>query len=327
MKNDVLTLAINRITFLSSREKLLVFNSVKDVGELCRLSKSDIEMKIKRRSPRGHYNIKEFISRSEKDLAVFCKKDIKYISILETNYPPLLKEIYNPPFVLFYRGELCDFSKDMIGIIGTRRATGSAVAAAKKISCEFAEYQIPVVSGLALGIDRAAHIGCLNGNASTIAVLGCGIDTVYPVSNRETAIRIIKNGGLILSEYPPGVLPLKYHFPERNRIISGLSRSILIIQAPEKSGALITADFAAEQGRDVYVYKNAITGLPGAGGKALSEEGALLVESADEILSDWGYGVKKRKDKIFEGEAKDLLSNQLRRELSLSPKEKVLESN
>jgi DNA processing protein len=155
-----------------------------------------------------------------------------------------------------------------------------------------------VVSGLALGIDAMAHRGNVEGGAPTVAVLGCGPDMVYPHSNRPLARRILETGGIVLSEYPPGTRPYKGNFPARNRIISGLARGVVSVEAPEKSGALITARFAADQNRDLWVDK---AGLPrGAGTARLAEEGAKVISSARDILAEWKVitpGVTAQSDK------------------------------
>jgi DNA processing protein len=152
-----------------------------------------------------------------------------------------------------------------------------------------------VISGLALGIDAMAHRGSLEGGAPTIAVLGSGVDAIYPVSNRSLARRILENGGVILSEYPPGTSPMKWHFPARNRIISALARGVLIVEAPAKSGALITAQFALEQNRDLWVASSgAVAGNPhgvfsayGEGTRKLAADGARIIYSASDILDEW----------------------------------------
>ena len=153
---------------------------------------------------------------------------------------------------------------------------------------ELGEAGVSVVSGLALGIDSRAHRGNIDGKGTTVAVLGSSPDNIYPVSNRDLARRILDTGGLILSEYPPGTEPLKMNFPARNRIISAMARGTVIVEAPEKSGALITARFALEHGRDIWVDMVGITSRQGAGTKRLAEDGAAVINSADAILTDWG---------------------------------------
>ena len=168
----------------------------------------------------------------------------------------------------------------------------ASVVAAERTARGIAEAGHTVISGLARGIDAAAHRGALISTSpdtvATGAVLGCGIDRVYPAGNRLLAERILSAGGFILSEYSPGVGPAKYHFPARNRIISGMSRGVVVIQAPAKSGALITADYALDQGRDLFVHADGIAGAEGAGTRELAEDGARIVSGHLDIFDEWG---------------------------------------
>ncbi|HUJ76946.1 MAG TPA: DNA-processing protein DprA, partial [bacterium] len=160
--------------------------------------------------------------------------------------------------------------------------------AAFRLGAELGRAGVGVVSGLARGIDREAHDGCLQAAGRTVAVLGNGIDQVYPPSSRPSAMAILSRGGAILSEYPPGVPPLQYHFPARNRIISGLCRGVVVVQAPEKSGALITAEHALQEGRDLFVHRAGLAGSAGAGSRRLAEAGAVVIQAGAEILGEWG---------------------------------------
>jgi DNA processing protein len=154
---------------------------------------------------------------------------------------------------------------------------------------------MPVVSGLALGIDALAHRGNLDGGAPTVAVLGSGLDWVYPVSNRALARRIVESGGVLLSEYPPDTKPFRWNFPARNRIISGLARGVLIVEAPKRSGALITAQFALDQGRDLLVASAGCSSPLGVGTKKLAEDGALVINRGTEIFEEWGMAYPEAK--------------------------------
>ena len=152
---------------------------------------------------------------------------------------------------------------------------------------------IGVVSGLAKGIDREAHEGCVLAKGYSIAVLGSGIDLVYPPSSERVARALLEAGGTILSEYPPGAAPLQFHFPARNRIISGLSRSVVVVQAPARSGALITAEYAVEQGRDVFVHSAGLSGTVGAGTSQLAASGAPVISGARGVIEDWGMNYRE----------------------------------
>jgi DNA processing protein len=213
---------------------------------------------------------------------------ISQVKLGEKNYPPLLAAIFDPPAVLYYIGKLPVEDKPSVAIVGTRKPSPGALAQAYSLGKEFAKAGITVVSGLALGIDAMAHRGCVDAGGVTVAVLGSGLENIYPVSNRRLARRILENGGALVSEYPPDMPPYPGNFPKRNRIISGLSRGTVIVEAPEKSGALHTASFALEQGRDLWAGKSGVSSGRGAGTKKLCEEGCGVVSAAAEILAEWG---------------------------------------
>lgn len=179
---------------------------------------------------------------------------IEEIYINSKDYPEQLKEIYDAPLKLYVLGNKTILKQKGIAIVGARKATEYGRKVAIKISKEISYYGINIISGLALGIDTYAHMGSILADSAgkTIAVLGSGIDEIYPKQNIKLAKQILETGGCIVSEYPLGTKPEKIHFPQRNRIISGLSNGVLVVEATNKSGALITADFALEQGRDVF---------------------------------------------------------------------------
>lgn len=210
----------------------------------------------------------------------------RILSVADEGYPPLLKEIYNPPWLLYCRGTLPDPLKPSAAIVGTRKASERGLHAAFETGFKLGCEGYAVISGLALGIDGAAHRGNLAGGGKTCAVLGSGIDVIYPKEHKKLAERILKEGGALISEYPPGSEPRKYHFPERNRIISGIGRGLLVVEAPEKSGALISADFALDEGRDVFVHR---VGIDNSfrGSRSLAEEGGILISSGEELLKQW----------------------------------------
>jgi DNA processing protein len=172
--------------------------------------------------------------------------------------------------------------------VGTRYPTGAGRAAAFRLGFDLGRNGIWVVSGLARGIDREAHEGCEQAGGRSIAVLGNGIDLIYPSSSRSAAMALLARGGAIVSEYPPGVPPLRYHFPARNRIISGLCRGVVVVEAPERSGALFTAEYALQEHRDLWVHGAGLAGTTGAGTRHLAESGAPAVHAAGEILGAWG---------------------------------------
>lgn len=204
-----------------------------------------------------------------------------------TEYPALLAEISDPPARLWIRGDRSILSATIVAVIGARNASHEGLIAAGEIAFDLARAGIVVASGLARGVDSAAHRGALDGGGKTIAVLGTGIDRVYPAENAPLTEQIAANG-LLVTEFPPGTLPQDWHFPKRNRIISGLSRGVVVVEAMEKSGSLITARLAADQGRDVMAVPGTFVGGRNRGANALLRDGAKLVESAVDILQELG---------------------------------------
>jgi len=202
-------------------------------------------------------------------------------------YPPLLAEISDPPACIWTCGDRSLLSRLTVAVIGARAASNEGLIAANEIALDLARAGVVVVSGLARGIDSAAHLGALEGGGGTIAVLGTGIDVVYPAENAALSERIA-NSGLLVTEFAPGSPPEDWHFPRRNRIISGLSKAVVVVEAKEKSGSLITARLAADQGRDVMAVPGTIVGGRNRGANALLRDGAKLVESAVDILQELG---------------------------------------
>jgi DNA processing protein len=202
-------------------------------------------------------------------------------------FPPLLREIANPPSCLWTRGDRALFGCTAIAVVGARDATREGIEIAYQIAGDLSLAGVVVVSGLARGVDAAAHAGALDAKGKTIAVLGTGIDRVYPSENKALHERIASQG-LLVTEFPPGSPPDLFHFPQRNRIISGLSKAVVVVEAREKSGSLITARLAGEQGRDVMVVPGPIRSGQNRGGHALLRDGAKLVESAVDILQELG---------------------------------------
>ena len=233
------------------------------------------------------YN-KLFIHRQNIDIYKLAgeweKQGIKICTLHDIEYPTLLQNTFNPPYVLYYRGVL-PTSELTIGIVGARHASPYGKNIAKMIGSELAQTGVWVVSGAARGIDTAAHQGALL-KGYTVAVLGCGVDISYPSENSKLLSQIAESGAVI-SEYPPGTLAHPGHFPARNRIINGLSRGVVVVEAAEKSGALITADFALEEGRDVFAVPGSIFSTGSKGTHKLIKQGAKLIDSTADILEEY----------------------------------------
>mgnify|MGYP004701831217 CR=1 FL=1 len=205
------------------------------------------------------------------------KNNIDIISIEDKQYPNILKEIYDPPICLYIRGNKEILNNKSISIVGCRKATDYGRKVARDFAYNISKQDINIISGLAIGIDSEAHLGAVEANKKTIAVLGNGLDTIYPKENINLSQKILDSGGTIISEYPLGTKPKKENFPARNRIISGMSNGLLVVEAKEKSGTLITVDFALEQGRDVFVVPGNIVSENSAGTNDLIKQGAKLV--------------------------------------------------
>jgi DNA processing protein len=203
------------------------------------------------------------------------------------HFPDALKHIHDAPLLLYGLGDTRLLGQDQIGIVGSRNATRAGLDHARHFAAELGRRGLLVSSGLALGIDGAAHAGALDADFPTLAVIGCGLDRLYPAQHRKLAHRVIDNG-LIVSEYPPGTQPRAAFFPKRNRIISGLSRGVLVVEASLKSGSLITARLALEQGREVFAIPGSVHSPVARGCHQLIRQGATLVETADDVLEELG---------------------------------------
>jgi DNA processing protein len=312
---------ICRIPGLSLPERVILGEKFDREDELSILSKRDIEKILNRPMTRYSWAMEDIRSRAEQDFALARLRGIAYVSIVSPDYPPLLREIWDPPALLFYRGTLPAPDTPMAAIVGTRNPTSVAALRAYEFARDLAAAGIPVVSGLALGIDAMAHRGALDGGGPTLAVLGSAPDQVYPASNRGLARRILESGGALLSEYPPGTGPARWRFPARNRIISALARGTLIAEAPANSGALITARFALEQGRDLWVARVGVASSRGEGCRNLAEDGAKALGFAGEILEEWGIIKEKSGLPFPEGEDPSVgaaLASSLARSLNIT---------
>jgi len=222
-----------------------------------------------------------------KELEKLNKENIGIITILDEDYPKLLKEIYDAPPIMYIKGSLQPEDEFAIAVVGTRKLSTYGQQVASQISRELAQAGLTIVSGLALGVDTLAHLAALEQKKRTIAVLGSSVDrfSVFPSQNRSLAEKIVQNGA-VLSEYPIGAPALAHHFPNRNRIVSGLTLGTLVVEAPEKSGAIITANHALSQNREVFAVPGSIFSNTSAGPNNLIKSGAKLVASAQDILEE-----------------------------------------
>jgi DNA processing protein len=215
------------------------------------------------------------------------KFEIGFVSVIDDGYPAMLKSVYDPPPFLFYRGNYDnDLFRRTIAVVGTRKASNYGQISAKRISAKLSQNGFTIVSGLAYGIDTLSHLAAMENSGKTIAVMGTGVDTIYPPRNRELAEKILENG-LLISEFIPGRKAEKWNFPTRNRIISGLSLGSFIVEGSKKSGALLTAKFALDQNRDIFALPGDINREQSAGPNYLIKLGAKIVCSVDDILEEY----------------------------------------
>lgn len=251
---------------------------------------------------------KSVIKKAQKELEPECvleqleKKSVSVALCFETEYPKQLQTIADRPYAIFYKGRLPDAEKCSIGIVGARQCTPYGEKYAYEFAQQLAQHQVQIISGLAKGIDGISQRGALMGGGQTFAVLGNGVDICYPRENIGLYQDIIEQGGGILSELPIGTQPMGFQFPKRNRIISGLSRVLLVIEAREKSGSLITADMALEQGRDVYALPGPINSALSLGCNRLIWQGAGILLSPEQLLEELGIISMMEGEKIQEEE-------------------------
>lgn len=224
---------------------------------------------------------------ARKHLEYMIKNNIDIVFVEDEEYPKILKEIYDPPVSLYVKGNKGILNDFNLAIIGCRDATVYGKKVAQNFSYRLSKEDINIVSGLARGIDSMAHLGAVYAKGKTIAVLGNGLDLVYPKENFFLAEKIIENGGAIISEYPIGTKPDKMNFVARNRIISGLSRGVVIIEAKEKSGTLLTVDFALEQGRDIFVVPGNIDSVNSFGTNELIKQGGKIITDYRDVLEEY----------------------------------------
>lgn len=279
-------LAFKRITQARFKKLIAYFKKAELIWQ------ADLEQLLKTELDEGI--LREFVAYRmtidiNQELEKIANEKIKISAIIDDDYPRRLKKIKNPPSLLYYKGDLRSADNPLLAIVGTRKTSAYGRQAAYQISADLVKSGIGIASGLALGIDTIAHKATVETGGITIAVLGSGIDqqNFYPQANRALAEKIISSGGAVISEYPPGTEPSSYNFPGRNRIISGLSIGVLVIEAPKKSGALITAEYAKAQKRKVFALPGNIYGKNSEGTNNLIKNGdSKLVADYNDILSE-----------------------------------------
>jgi len=265
----------------ASQDKLMAISGIGEnlAHQICSLTKEEID----------------------RELELAKKYNLKIMTLDDQGYPENLKNIPDPPIVLYIKGTLKSEDKFSIAIVGSRRASFYGLTLAESFAADLSNFGFTIVSGMARGIDTCAHRGALKQGGSTIAVMGSGFNHIYPPENKKLTEEIIKNGAVI-SEFPIDTGPLKQNFPRRNRVISGLSLGVLVAEAARNSGALITADFALEQGREVFALPGKVDSRTSFGTNGLIKQGAKLVSNVEDILEEFhlqiAAGISKRQPKI-----------------------------
>lgn len=281
---------LSKVNGLGPRGIKKIVDSESDLALLWEASYQELisEWNIDYKTAREMINVRDKVKIND-ELSRMSERGVKLLSLYDVLYPDQLKEVYDPPAILYVKGDLDLLNMDkskMIGVVGTRKPTPYGRKMTKQLVEDLISGDMVVVSGMAKGIDEIAHNTCLVFSGRTIAVLGSGCDVVYPKSNAYIYEGILSGGGLIVSEFPPGTQPLRHHFPRRNRIISGMSEAVLVVEAGVKSGSLITAKYAMEQGRTVMAVPGNVTSPLSRGTLKIIKEGATPVGTAKEILDE-----------------------------------------
>lgn len=274
-------LALQCVEELSNKKKLALLDCFDDVEELVeQCNTPQIIKTLGADKAKEFYDCYDKVDRTINELK---KREIHWITYMDSEYPQNLLELYDKPIMLFVKGNVDTLNMRCISVVGTRRPTRYGSKVAEEFSREFARAGLCVVSGFARGIDGIAHKACIDNGLPTIAVFAGGLDVIYPAEHRGLLDGILANGGAIVSEYPLGTKPLQYHFPERNRIVSGLSEAIFLPQAAKKSGSLITMRLAIEQGKEIFVVPGNIYDEESEGGNELLREmpHALAIKPED----------------------------------------------
>jgi DNA processing protein len=278
-----LLIALSLFPFLTPNRTRLLLEYFSPVTQVCNAAASLLQGLLSL-TPEQAGQVKKALTNTTSSDSVASLRD-RVVTLVDDTYPPLLKEIPDPPLVLHFRGDVSLLARTSIAVVGSRRASPYGVNAASHLARQLAGAGIVIVSGLARGIDAAAHHAALEAGGTTIAVLGTGIDVVYPRGNARLFQRIEEHG-LIVSEFPPGSPPLPIHFPIRNRVISGLAQGTVIVEATARSGSLITARMAAEQNRDVFAVPGSIFAAGSEGTHRLIQYGAKLVHDVNDVLEE-----------------------------------------
>ncbi|MEA3490098.1 MAG: DNA-processing protein DprA [Candidatus Omnitrophota bacterium] len=288
-------IALTFVPGLGPKRIILLLEEIPETEDIFRCSRSRLmEIAGMRSEQAGKIRSIRDSKEYGEELAYLEKEGIGAVSYKDESYPEELRNIYDPPPVLYFSGDLYPRDADAVAVIGARKCSLYGLQMAEKLGYELAERGVTVVSGMARGIDSAAHRGALKAGGRTIAVMGSGFCHIYPAESGKL-MRSISEKGAVLTEYPSGTLPLRSNFPRRNRIISGMSRGVVVVEAARKSGAMITVDLALEQGKEVFAVPGRADFLVSGGTNTLIQNGAKLVMGVDDILEELDLQNKARK--------------------------------
>jgi len=310
-------LKLSNIKMKSSRLRSIIVENKKILEK-----KDFIEILIDKKEVRKEEALKpNKNSHLEKQLRVLKEENVRMVTILDKDYPLNLIDLEDSPPILYCRGKLLGEDSNAVSIVGTRRATQYGRTVARVLGKKLSEMGITIISGMANGIDTQAHLGALEGGGRTLAIMGTGIDLIYPSSNRNLATKIVKHGALI-TELPPLSRALPFHFPARNRIISGLSKAVVAVEAPFKSGVFSTVRWALQYGRDVYALPGDINRKVAEGTNKLIKNGAIPLTSYKDILENTDLKLKERKKEKDIKKIPDLSENEkiIYKALEVKPK-------
>lgn len=286
-------LALRLVPGLGAKKTIHLLERFRSVRELFRASASELMAEglpaTIARSVASGCTFDEALDQQQRA----AKAGAELVPFGDPRYPSLLKEVYDPPPLLFARGRVELLQTPMVGVVGSRRATPYGMAASERLSADLALRGVTVVSGMARGIDTAAHQGALSGGGNTIAVFGCGLDLVYPAENRKLAERIAERG-LLLTEFPMATPAYPQNFPVRNRVVSGMSYGVLVVEGAEYSGSSITARLALDQGREVWGVPGNITSKMSWGPNLLIKQGAHLVQNVDDVIESLPFETRRQ---------------------------------
>jgi len=280
----IFDIALSYDQSITSIEKVLFYDKYQSSEKILGLNKNVIKNILGRRWSGRSFNPDELLKKAEKSLPYINKTGIKVVKYCDNDYPEILKKIPDLPFLLYVKGNL-NFNYDKsIAVVGTREPDENGINRTINYTSELVKNSFIIISGLAEGVDTAAHKTTVENKGKTIAVIGCGIDRIYPAANKDLVKKIIEKNGALISEYPPGIIPNKWNFPKRNRIIAGLSQAVLITQSPEKSGTLITANLTVIYDRKLFVINSDCFSYKDSGNKNLIFLGAIAVKSPEELI-------------------------------------------